>query len=45
VRREIDENGDLLEQRIGKTETVRRSLVSALSRVSWLDPETRAPRR
>ena len=45
VRREIDENGDLLEQRIGKPETVRRSLVSALSRVSWLDPETRAPRR
>jgi biotin-(acetyl-CoA carboxylase) ligase len=45
LRREIDENGDLLERRMGSTEIVRRSLISALSRVSWLDPETQAPHK
>jgi hypothetical protein len=45
VRREIDENGDLLEHRMPKSEPVRRSLVSALGTVSWLDRETGGPRR
>ena len=45
VRRSIDENGDLLVQRMTAKEPVRHSLVSALSRVSWLDPETGAPRK
>jgi len=45
VRREIDENGDLLQKRVDRPDIVRRSLVSALARVSWLDPETRAPRK
>lgn len=45
ARRSIDENGDLLVQRMAGKEPVRHSLVSALSRVSWLDRETGAPRR
>jgi biotin-(acetyl-CoA carboxylase) ligase len=42
VRREIDENGDLLVRRMNAIE--RRALVSALAAVSWFDPETGAPR-
>jgi biotin-(acetyl-CoA carboxylase) ligase len=45
IRRRIDENGDLLVQRMIAKEPVRHSLVSALARVSWLDPETGAPRK
>jgi biotin-(acetyl-CoA carboxylase) ligase len=45
IRREIDENGDLLVHRIAGKEPVRHSLISALSRVSWLDPDTGGPRR
>ena len=45
VRREIDENGDLLVHRMAVKEPVRHSLISALSRASWLDPETGGPRK
>jgi hypothetical protein len=45
VRRSIDENGDLLVKRMAAKEPVRHSLISALSRVSWLDPSTGAPRK
>ena len=45
ARRSIDENGDLLVQRMTAKEPVRHSLISALSRASWLDPETGAPRK
>ena len=45
VRRSIDENGDLLVQRMTATEPVRHSLVSALVAVSWLDPDTGGPRK
>ena len=45
VRRSIDENGDLLVKRMAATEPVRHSLISALSRVSWLDPDTGGPRK
>jgi biotin-(acetyl-CoA carboxylase) ligase len=45
LRRSIDENGDLLVRRITGGEPVRHSLISALSRVSWLDPGTGAPRK
>jgi len=45
IRRSIDENGDLLLRRMAAKEPVRHSLVSALSRVSWLDAETGAPRK
>jgi biotin-(acetyl-CoA carboxylase) ligase len=42
VRRDIDENGDLLVRRAGKVE--RRELLARLKEVAWLDPETRGPR-
>ena len=42
VRRDIDENGDLLLRQMGKVE--RRELVPKLAEVAWLDPETRGPR-
>jgi hypothetical protein len=45
VRRDIDENGDLLVRRAGKTEVERRRLVPALAAPSWLDPGTAGPRR
>ncbi|MPZ39153.1 MAG: hypothetical protein GEU95_14065 [Rhizobiales bacterium] len=45
VRRAIDENGDLLVRRMTAAEPVRHSLISALSHVSWLDPETGGPRK
>lgn len=40
VRRDIDENGDLLVQRVGSAEVERRALVPALATPSWLDPKT-----
>jgi biotin-(acetyl-CoA carboxylase) ligase len=45
VRRSIDENGDLLVRRMADKEPVRYSLISALSRASWLDPDTGGPRK
>lgn len=44
LRRDIDDNGDLLLRRMGKVEVERRSLVSALATPGWLDPQTRGPR-
>ena len=44
VRRDIDENGDLLVRRMGKVEVERQRLVPALATPSWLDPATRGPR-
>jgi hypothetical protein len=44
VRREIDENGDLLERRAGKDKVGRRSLVAALKKPSWLDERTGGPK-
>ena len=44
VRRDLDENGDLLVRRMGKVEAERRGLVPALAAPSWLDPATRGPR-
>jgi biotin-(acetyl-CoA carboxylase) ligase len=45
VRRDIDDNGDLLVRRMGKTAPERRSLTRALAAPSWLDPATGGPRR
>lgn len=42
VRRDIDENGDLLVRRLGQVE--RRPLLAKLGELAWLDPETRGPR-
>jgi biotin-(acetyl-CoA carboxylase) ligase len=44
VRRDIDDNGDLLIRRVGKTAVERRSLLPALATASWLDPATGGPR-
>jgi biotin-(acetyl-CoA carboxylase) ligase len=42
VRRDIDDNGDLLLRQMGKVE--RRALVPKLGEVAWFDPDTRGPR-
>jgi biotin-(acetyl-CoA carboxylase) ligase len=42
VRRDIDDNGDLLVRRHDKVE--RRPLLPKLAEVAWLDPQTRGPR-
>jgi hypothetical protein len=44
VRREIDDNGDLLLQRRDKAQAERRPLVAALAALSWYDPATRGPK-
>lgn len=44
LRRDIDENGDLLVRRMGKVEVERKKLLPLLAAPSWLDPETRGPR-
>jgi biotin-(acetyl-CoA carboxylase) ligase len=44
VRRDIDDNGDLLVRRMGKAEAERRQLIPKLSEVAWLDPQTGGPR-
>ncbi|NWG26327.1 MAG: hypothetical protein HXY30_18240 [Pseudorhodoplanes sp.] len=44
VRRDIDENGDLLIRRMGRSEVERRALLPALMQPSWLDPKTGGPR-
>jgi len=44
VRRDIDDNGDLLVRRAGKVEVERRKLLPALAVPTWLDPKTGGPR-
>jgi hypothetical protein len=44
IRRDIDENGDLLVRRMGKVAVERRPLTAALATPSWLDPATGGPR-
>jgi biotin-(acetyl-CoA carboxylase) ligase len=44
VRRELDENGDLLVRRMAKPGVERKSLIEALATPSWLDPATQGPR-
>ena len=44
LRRDIDENGDLLVRRTGKIEVERRELMPLLAAPSWLDPNTRGPK-
>jgi hypothetical protein len=43
VRRDIDDNCDLLVRRLDKVE--RRPLLRALAQPSWLDPSTGGPRK
>jgi biotin-(acetyl-CoA carboxylase) ligase len=44
LRREIDENGDLLVRRMAAPSIERRSLLAALAAPSWLDPASAGPR-
>ena len=44
VRRDIDENGDLLVRRMGKTDVERKKLVPILDKPTWYDPQTKGPR-
>ena len=44
VRRDIDDNGDLLVRRGDKPDVERRALIAALAKSSWLDPATRGPK-
>ena len=44
VRRDIDENGDLLIRRMGKTQVERKKLVPKLAEPAWFDPVAKGPR-
>lgn len=44
IRRDIDENGDMLVRRMGRVEMERRNLIRALAQPSWLDAQTGGPR-
>jgi len=44
VRRDIDDNGDLLVRRVDKPDPERRPLVAALAKLSWYDPAARGPK-
>ena len=44
VRRDIDENGDLMIRRMGKVEVTRQKFVPRLAQAAWFDPATRGPR-
>jgi biotin-(acetyl-CoA carboxylase) ligase len=44
VRRDIDENGDLLIRRMGVSEVERIKLLPRLSAPSWFDPKAKGPR-
>ena len=45
LRRDIDDNGDILVRLLGKVDVERRSLERALAEPSWLDPASGGPRR
>ena len=44
VRRDIDDNGDLLLCRINEAPVERRALVPTLAAATWLEPVTQGPR-
>lgn len=44
LRRDIDDNGDLLVRRMGKVEVERRALLPQFAQPSWFDPKTKGPR-
>jgi biotin-(acetyl-CoA carboxylase) ligase len=44
VRRDIDETGDLLIRRMGKTQVERKKLVPKLAEPAWFDPVAKGPR-
>jgi biotin-(acetyl-CoA carboxylase) ligase len=44
VRRDLDENGDLLLRRMGKAEIERQKLLPRLAKPAWFDPVAKGPR-
>jgi biotin-(acetyl-CoA carboxylase) ligase len=44
LRRDIDDNGDLLIRRMGKTQVERIPLLSRLAKPAWFDPAAKGPR-
>lgn len=44
VRRDIDENGDLMLRRMGKVDVTRQKLLPRLAQPAWFDLATRGPR-
>jgi hypothetical protein len=44
IRRDIDENGDLLILRMGKVETSKQKLLPRLGQPAWFNAATRGPR-
>ena len=44
LRRDIDDNGDLLIRRMGKTEVERKKLLPGLAKPAWFDPAAKGPR-
>jgi hypothetical protein len=44
VRRELDDNGDLLARSTGKADVARKKLLPQLATPTWLDPALRGPR-
>jgi biotin-(acetyl-CoA carboxylase) ligase len=44
VRRDIDDNGDLLIRRMNKTEVARQKLSPRLEQAGWFDPAAKGPR-
>jgi biotin-(acetyl-CoA carboxylase) ligase len=44
MRRDIDDNGDLLIRRMGKVEVTRKIFLPRLAEPAWFDPQARGPR-
>ena len=44
VRRDIDDNGDLLIRRVGKADVTRKKFLPKLAEPAWFDPQARGPR-
>ena len=44
VRRDIDDNGDLLIRRMGKTQVERKKFLPKLAAPAWFDPVAKGPR-
>jgi biotin-(acetyl-CoA carboxylase) ligase len=44
LRRDLDDNGDLLLRRMGKAEVERKKLLPKLAAPSWFDPAAKGPR-
>jgi biotin-(acetyl-CoA carboxylase) ligase len=44
VRRDIDDNGDLLIRRVNKAGVARQKVLPRLEQAAWFDPATKGPR-